>query len=128
MGQRYSIDSNVIIDFFEKRFNTRQKDYLIKIFNNDFYLSFVVFIEVLGYETPPQKLNQINGLLSLGEKVMINEDIIQTCINIRKSKRIKLGDAIIAAASLETNSTLLTNNTKDFQGVENLKVINSHKI
>jgi len=37
-------------------------------------------------------------------------------------------DAIIAATSLESESTLVSNNTKDFAGIDGLNIINPHKI
>jgi predicted nucleic acid-binding protein len=39
---------------------------------------------------------------------------------------MKLGDAIIAATAIVRNLKLITNNTKDFLNIKNLKVIDPH--
>ncbi len=47
---------------------------------------------------------------------------------IRKAHRIKLPDAIIAATALVHNHTLLTRNTADFKGINDLKLINPWEV
>ena len=54
----------------------------------------------------------------------INKEIIQTCVNLRKSKIIKLPDAIVAATALVSNLTLTTRNVSDFKNIPGLKIIN----
>lgn len=58
----------------------------------------------------------------------INNDVIERCVNIRKGKKIKTPDAIIAATALAYNSILITNNEKDFMNIKGLKLINPHKL
>jgi predicted nucleic acid-binding protein len=43
--------------------------------------------------------------------------------DIRKQYNLKIPDAIIAATALINNLTLITRNTKDFEKVEGLKII-----
>lgn len=50
-----------------------------------------------------------------------NTSLIQQTITIRKSHKLKLPDAIIAATALLRNTQLVTND-KDFRKVPNLKV------
>ena len=52
--------------------------------------------------------------------------IIEKTIEIRKSYRIKLPDAIIAATAFVHNLTLLTRNISDYKNIEELSVINPH--
>lgn len=49
-------------------------------------------------------------------------------MKLRKNKKNKTPDAIIAATALAHNFTIITNNEKDFKNIEGLKVINPHKI
>ncbi len=44
--------------------------------------------------------------------------------DIRKAHKIKLPDAIIAATAFVHNLTLITRNTKDFKGIDKLKIVN----
>lgn len=57
----------------------------------------------------------------------INQDVITQCVSLRKSKKIKTPDAIIAATALAYGYTLITNNEKDFANIKGLKVVNPYK-
>ena len=52
----------------------------------------------------------------------IDDKTIEMTINVRKKNRIKLPDAVIAATCLINGLDILTLNTKDFEGIEGLKV------
>jgi predicted nucleic acid-binding protein len=58
----------------------------------------------------------------------ITPKVIEYCVNLRKMKKIKTPDAIIAATALAHNCILITNNEKDFANVEGLSITNPHKI
>jgi len=47
MGQRYLIDTNVIIDFSGGRLTQKGGDFVELLFNTDFLISVIVKIEVL---------------------------------------------------------------------------------
>jgi predicted nucleic acid-binding protein len=56
----------------------------------------------------------------------ISEAVIQQTIAIRQQKKIKLGDAIIAATALVYNYKIVTRNVSDFNGISGLVVIDPH--
>jgi predicted nucleic acid-binding protein len=58
----------------------------------------------------------------------IEEDIVNKTIIIKKSRRIKLPDAIIAATAIVHKITLVTRNTADFKGIEGLDLINPYDL
>ena len=58
----------------------------------------------------------------------ITPDVITHCVNIRRDKKIKTPDAIIAAMALANDYTLISNNDKDFKGIKGLKYINPYSI
>jgi predicted nucleic acid-binding protein len=58
----------------------------------------------------------------------ISTEVISKCVNIRRHKKIKTPDAVIAATALAHEMTLITNNEKDFNNIEGLKIINPFKI
>lgn len=58
----------------------------------------------------------------------ISPDVVSQCISIRKGKKIKTPDAIIAATALAYGYTIITNDEKDFSNIKGLKVINPHKL
>jgi predicted nucleic acid-binding protein len=50
--------------------------------------------------------------------------VIERAIRLRQQKKMKLGDAIIAATALEFGLPLVTRNVDDFKHVAELEIIN----
>ena len=70
--------------------------------------------------------NKTADVLALVErKIVFFKDVIQKTISIRKSRKIDLPDAIIAATALVYDFTLITQNMKDFEKIQGLKTLNS---
>jgi len=121
MGQKYLIDTNVLIDAQMGRFSKKGLNFLAKVINENFIVSFITFIEYLGYRDITKSSKEF---IELAEVIEIDKFIIQNCIDLRKNHKIKLPDAIIAATALTRNLNLITNNEKDFVALQNLTVIN----
>lgn len=92
------------------------------IIDEDFNISFINKIEVLGHVSA---LNEVNLFLSTASVFYINDEIIDATISFRKSSKIKLPDAILAATAITYNLVLLTRNTDDFKNIKNLLVENA---
>ncbi|TAG91271.1 MAG: type II toxin-antitoxin system VapC family toxin, partial [Bacteroidetes bacterium] len=58
----------------------------------------------------------------------INEAVIDKTITIRQTKKIALGDAIIAATALVYNLVVISRNTADFKNIAGLQVIDPHNL
>jgi predicted nucleic acid-binding protein len=125
MGKEYLIDTNSLVDAQMQRLPEKGLRFLADIINEDFTVSFITYIEFLGYREATQATKEFIELASVIE---INKSIIDTCVDLRKSQRIKLPDAIIAATALTYGYTLVTNNEKDFSVVPALKEINPYKV
>lgn len=126
MEQKYLIDTNVIIDLFGNKLPESGKIFLFSI---DINHSAVTKIEVLGWlNATEHQLKPLNAFMKMATILPINETVINQTIKIRQTKKIGLGDAIIAATALAHNFTIITNNEKDFKNIDGLKVINPHKI
>jgi predicted nucleic acid-binding protein len=54
--------------------------------------------------------------------------VISNCVKIRRDKKIKPPDAIIAATAIANDYTLISNNDKDFKVIKGLKYINPYSI
>jgi predicted nucleic acid-binding protein len=54
----------------------------------------------------------------------LNENVVNTCIEIRKKYRIKVPDAIIAATSITNKFELVTRNVSDFKKIKELNWTN----
>ncbi|WP_368670757.1 DUF5615 family PIN-like protein [Algoriphagus sp. AGSA1] len=66
----------------------------------------------------------MNGSLIIN----LSDQIVNECIRIRKSSKIKLPDALIASTAITFNYILLTRNTSDFSSLKRLEIINPHLI
>ena len=125
MGEKYLIDTNVLIDVQMNRLSNKGLDFVAKAINKDFIISFITQIEYLGYKNVSKSSEEF---ISLADVIEVDKHIILTCIDLRKNYKIKLPDALIAATALTRDLTLITNNEKDFASIKNLSVINPHSM
>lgn len=66
--------------------------------------------------------------IALADVIEINKAIINQTISLRKARRIKLPDAIIAATAIVHNLTLISHNTKDFVNITGLIIFDPYKL
>ena len=125
MGQKFLIDTNTVIDGQMNKPPEKGLQFLAYIINENYTVSFITYIEFLGYKDSTQASE---NFISLADVIEINKSIIDICIALRKTQSIKLPDAIIAATALALEYTLITNNERDFANIKGLKMINPHKL
>ncbi len=129
MGKKYLIDTNVVTKYLTEELSKPGLDLLDSIIDtNESQTSVITRIELLGFKPDNQHLLQfINQFLEISSEYCLTEDIIQKTIEIRKSYKIKIPDAIIAATALVHDLTLLSDNDSDFGKISGLKYINPRK-
>ncbi|MBS1559459.1 MAG: type II toxin-antitoxin system VapC family toxin [Bacteroidetes bacterium] len=125
MAKKFLIDTNVLIDAQRKKLPRAGSLFLKQIIDKEFLISFVTYIEVLGYEDVTPSMEEF---ISLATVLEIDKSTINATISIRKNHNLKLPDAIIAATALVNNYTLVTRNISDFKRVKNLQTINPYKL
>ncbi|MCB1122913.1 MAG: type II toxin-antitoxin system VapC family toxin [Verrucomicrobiae bacterium] len=54
------------------------------------------------------------------------DTVVQKTIELRKTHKIKLPDAVIDATAIVYDLTIITRNISDFEKIPGLEVINSH--
>ena len=87
--------------------------------------SAITRLELFGY--PDLTSNEEAVLVLLTgelEEVAVTSSVIDRAIQIRKSIRIKVPDAIIASTALEMDAVLMTRNEGDFKAVGQLTIMN----
>jgi len=89
--------------------------------------SVITRIEVLGYRQSESAESQAKQLLSKLVELPLTSEIAERTIAIRKSLRIKVPDAIIAATALEYSLQLVSRNEEDFAQIQDLKLVNPFK-
>jgi toxin FitB len=118
MGQKFLIDTNVIIGLLKGVVPRQNALKLSRIIDQDFIVSTIVNIETLGYHAiTPEDLIRSERLLSKANVIFIDKLIELKAIEIRQQKKMKLGDSIIAATALVNNLTIVTRNETDFYGL-----------
>ena len=118
MGQRYLMDTNVIIGVLKGAIARPNALKLSKIIDKEFIVSTIVNIETLGYHAiTPTDLIQSKRLLSKAKVIYVDKTIEDKAIEIRQKKKMKLGDSIIAATALIHDLTIVTRNESDFYGL-----------
>ena len=118
------MDSNVLIDYIALRLPRTGSDFVENIFNTDFLISVAVKIEVLGYNDVPDKMKTMEEFVDAATVLPLDDIVTHKTIELRRlHKKLKLGDAIIAASALVHNMTLLSRNLADFKNIEGLSVI-----
>jgi predicted nucleic acid-binding protein len=121
MGKRYLIDSNTLIEYVGKLLPGPAHTAVSAIVDEEFNISFINKIEVLGHSLADNKLRAFIDLASVYD---INNDIIEQTIDLRKEFKIKIPDAIVAATALIYNLTLVTRNIIDFKNIPGLDLLN----
>ena len=120
-GDKFLIDTNIIIYLTQKRLKI--SDFAKK--EDNFYISSITYIETLGYPFSSQdEETEITLFCDMFERIFLTKEIEKQTILIRKSLKIKLPDAIIAATAIVNNLTLVTHNMDDFKNIQGLNILN----
>ncbi len=113
-GKNALFDSNILIYL--------SKEEIPFAFINQFdaiFVSVITYMEILGYPFEhSNEENFIKELLAVFQTLYLDQHIADITIEIRKKKRIKLLDAIIAATAISANLHLVTRNTSDFSDID----------
>jgi len=82
-------------------------------------------IEALGFPgISPEEENAILDFIHSSPIYPLDDDVIQQAILLRQQKRMKLGDAIIAATAMTHGIPLVTRNEDDFKHIAGLDLKN----
>jgi len=125
MEQRYLIDTNAVIDAQIGKIPVSGMNFMASVLNKEFNISFISYIEFMGYK---HITTESEAFIKLSNVIEINKNIIDICIFLRKTKRINLPDAIIAATAVYHNMIVISRNSKDFANIDNLKVIDPYTV
>jgi predicted nucleic acid-binding protein len=121
MGEKFLIDTNVLIGYIGKVLPVKAQKMLARIIDEEFNISFINKIEVLSHPSADKELREFIDLANMYD---VTDAIIEKTIEIRRSHKTKLPDAIIAATALFNNLTLTTRNISDFKNIPGLKLMN----
>ena len=122
MGQ-YLIDNNAISNFFSGLFTEKGMDFMADIIDQTPIISVITEIEALSWINPDKSKEQIvKSFIQDATILALTPTIVAQCVSIRRSRKIKTPDAIIAATAIVHNLTLITSDS-DFNDITGLNVI-----
>ncbi len=111
------LDSNIII-YSSKREYAELRGFIAR---NVYSVSAVSRIEVLGYHLLAAEQHQyLIEFFQAADVLRISDAVITEAVKLRQTKRISLGDAIVAGTALAHRLKLVTRNTGDFSWIQNL--------
>lgn len=109
MGTPALLDSNIVIYFLDNAMSEKAMDYVEKQLNEfGSFISVITLIELLGWQAPTeQAVNQIELFVAETNIIPLSDQVVSKTIELRRSLKIKLPDAIIAATAIVHDFVLI---------------------
>ena len=116
------LDTNILIDHLRGDAKATALLHDIAVGRVAASISVITESEVLSASSLTTKqLRDIAALLSVLPKLAVTSHVAQTAARFRRTYRIDLADALIAATACLANATLVTRNVKHFRSVRELR-------
>jgi len=99
-------------------------DFVAKVIDQIPNISVITEIEALSWRSSNDKNKEIiiQSFVNDSTILPLSPNVVKRCIRIRRQKKIKTPDAIIAATAIEHDYILLTSDT-DFNNIPHLLVL-----
>jgi len=125
---KYLIDNNAISSYFSEHFSEKGMEFIADIIDQVPNISVITEIEALSWITPDKtKEKIIHEFVQDANTLFLTPDIVSQCVKIRRNKKIKTPDAIIAATAMVNNLTLITSDS-DFNNIKGLLILDPSKM
>ena len=98
------------------------------VINNEINVSVITKIEVLSFDPEDKEYPILIDFFNEADIFGLTDNIINKTIQIRQKQKTKLPDAVIAATAIVNELILLTRNTRDFDNIEGLEVMNPYQL
>ena len=119
----YLLDTNFVINYFKGIFSDDAAKFTDSVINDLTYVSVITRMELLSSQSlKPKDEEVIKEFIFDSTVFSLEENIITKTILLRRTNKIKLPDAIIAATAIVHNLQLITHNLKDFKNIPELIV------
>jgi predicted nucleic acid-binding protein len=103
---KYLLDTNTVLYYLTGKLDEALPD-------GDLYVSAITEVELLSYPDLTEKeSDDIERFLSRLELAELSPAVVRLAAQLRRQKRMKLPDAIIAASAIHLGAELLTNDLR----------------
>jgi predicted nucleic acid-binding protein len=114
------IDTNILVYLSKKQLDFDK----VAVPGEKLFISVITYMEVLGYNFQSNHEKKYIEEICRNLPVMeLERKIVETVIQIRQQRKIKLPDAIIVATAIVYKLELITANVADFAGIDKTLVI-----
>jgi predicted nucleic acid-binding protein len=122
--EQYLIDNNVISNYFAGQYSDKGMIFIAEVIDSTPNISVITKIEALSWVALDKNKEEIvKEFISDSNILELTPEVVLQCVKIRRSKKIKTPDAIIAATAIINNLILITND-RDFKGIQKLHTQN----
>ncbi len=122
---RYLIDTNTLSRYFLEDFSQEGMTFLDGVVDKVPNISVITVIELLSWIRPEIEV-QVRDFVEDANVIDLDIAVVRKCVQIRRSKKMKVPDAIIAATALVNGMTLITGDG-DFDRIADLQVFSPDK-
>ena len=127
--EQFLMDTNCVSHYLSGLIPSKGMQFMDSVIDAGPRISIITQIELLCWNTPEKdKIVAVSDFISDSIIYEVTQDIVAHCVALRKGRKIKTPDAIIAATALAQHFTLITRNEKDFNNIPKLKIINPGKL
>ena len=109
----YLIDTNIIIYYLE---GEQAAVSFLRTHRGKLAISSITWMETLSYPFSADEEQIVRAFLQEFRLIEISSPVMELSVEIRRMKKLKLPDAIIAASAIHHDLILVTRNIKDFNG------------
>ena len=109
----YLIDTNIIIYYLE---GEQAAISFLRTHRGRLAISSITWMETLSYPFTADEEQVVRTFLQEFRLIEISSPVMELSVEIRRKKKMKLPDAIIAASAVHHDLILVTRNIKDFKG------------
>ena len=120
---KFLLDSNPIIYYLNQQLPSAGRAFVDQLTIDGAAYSVMTRLEVLGFRMLPNQRSRSERMLELFTELPIDDLVIDTAISLRSTLKIKAMDALIASTALNLNLPLITHNSRDFQAIAGLTLI-----
>lgn len=126
MGTTYLLDTNTVIYYLDAVLPEKSLDFLEEKLNEaGSNISIITKIELLGWQAPSiGATRQVEHFVRDSAILPLTDAVADKAIELKRKRKIKLPDAVIAATALVNDMTLVSRNDDDFQKISGLKYLN----
>lgn len=121
------MDNNAISGYLSDLFSEKAMDFVAIVIDQGPIISVITAIEALSWVNPDKnKEAVIKSFVQDANVLSLSSEVVDQCVKLRRSRKLKTPDAIIAATAMVYGLTLITSDGV-FSNISGLKVIDPRK-